>query len=181
MGVRVALRHHTEYRYDRAVSFSPHTIRLRPAPHSRTKVESYSLSVLPKPHFLNWQQDPYSNYLARLVFPKPGEILSVTVDLVVELAPINPFDFFVDEYAEKFPFQYDSVLLSELTPYLAVLPLTPKLQPIHQELAGFTGTTNDFLVAINQAIHRRVKYVIRMEPGVQAPEETLELGEVRLG
>src|SRR4051794_29809257 len=106
MGIRAALRHHTDFRYDRTVTLVPHTVRLRPAPHCRTTIHSYSLRVEPAPHFLNWQQDPYSNHLARIVFPKPATKLSVTVDLVAELTPQNPFDFFVEDSAEKVPFTY---------------------------------------------------------------------------
>src|SRR5688500_1106562 len=110
MGIRVALNHVTTYRYDRPVVLMPHVVRLRPAPHTRTTVLSYSLRVEPKAHFLNWQQDPYSNYLARLDFQKPAQELKVTVDLVADLTAINPFDFFLDADAEKYPFRYDAAL-----------------------------------------------------------------------
>jgi len=176
MGIRVALSHRTEFHYDRPVTFGPHTIRLRPAPHSRTTIHSYSLNVDPKPHFLNWQQDPYNNYLARIVFPKPAKSLVVTVDLIAELIPINPFDFFIEEYAKEIPFQYESVLKAELAPYLETIPTGPKFAELVAEIGAFQGETNDFLVELNTSIYRRLKYLIRLEPGVQTPEETLELG-----
>jgi len=176
MGIRVALNHVTKYTYDRPVTLMPHVVRLRPAPHARTPVPSYSLAIEPDPHFLNWQQDPYSNHLARLVFPKPASELVVTVDLIADLSPINPFDFFVEEYAQEYPFKYDESLSRELVPYLETLPAGPHLSEL---IAGGRKSgvkINDYLVALNRTIQQRVAYVIRMEPGVHAPEETLELG-----
>src|SRR6202789_4162670 len=125
MAIKVALTHKTHYRYDRRVSLGPHIVRLRPAPHCRTPILSYSLKVLPKNHFINWQQDPQSNYLARLVFPEPTTELSVEVDLVAEMAVFNPFDFFLEPYAEQCPFAYDSSLTRELRPFLETEPAGP--------------------------------------------------------
>ena len=177
MGIKVALQHRTEYRYDRPVTLLPHVVRLRPAPHTRTKVLSYSLKIEPASNFLNWQQDPYSNHLARLVFPKPSRVFSVTVDLLAEMVPFNPFDFFCEGYAEKFPFVYEASLARELAPYLEKLPVGPLLAPIIKALQPLEPLRSvDFLVELNQAVYRRLKYIIRHEPGVQAPEETLQKG-----
>ncbi|MCU0704244.1 MAG: transglutaminase family protein [Fimbriiglobus sp.] len=176
MGIRVALHHVTRYTYDRPVTLLPHVVRLRPAPHARTPIASYSLRIEPNPHFLNWQQDPYSNYAARLVFPKPANQLVVTVDLVADLVPINPFDFFVEESAEKYPFRYDETLTRELTPYLEALPAGPRLATLIGEAKRADIKITDYLVELNRMIRERVAYVIRLEPGVQTPEETLELG-----
>src|SRR5208282_6012494 len=175
MGIRVALNHKTRYRYARPVWLSPHVVRLRPAPHCRTPVPSYSLKVTPVEHFINWQQDPYSNRLARLVFPKKTSEFSVEVDLVAELTVINPFDFFLEKYAEECPFRYDAVLSRELIPYLEALPPGPKLQDFVREMRREKMRTNDYLVELNQTLQRRIKYLIRMEPGIQTPEETLTL------
>lgn len=174
MGIRVALHHVTKYTYDRPVALQPHVVRLRPAPHARTPIPSYSLAIQPSPHFLNWQQDPYSNYNARLVFPNLASELVVTVDLVADLSPINPFDFFVEEYAQEYPFTYDAVLARELVPYLETLPAGPRLRELIDG-ARHTGVKiNDYLVELNRTIQKHVGYVIRMEPGVQTPEETLD-------
>src|SRR5882724_2217310 len=127
MAIRVALNHKTSYRYPKPVWLSPQVLRLRPAPHCRTPVLSYSLSVSPKDHFINWQQDPYSNRLARLVFPKKTREFGFEVDLVAEMTVINPFDFFIDKYAEEYPFVYDATLAKELAPYLETLAVEPKL------------------------------------------------------
>ena len=128
MSIHVALNHVTSYKYDRAINLGPQVIRLRPAPHSRTRILSYSLRVLPEPHFINWQQDPESNYLARLVFPEKTTEFKIEVDLVAEMSVINPFDFFLEPYAEKIPFSYAADERKELAPYLETLPLTPKFK-----------------------------------------------------
>jgi uncharacterized protein (DUF2126 family)/transglutaminase-like putative cysteine protease len=177
MPIHVALSHRTSYRYDRLVALSPHVIRLRPAPHCRTPILSYSLTVAPKQHFINWQQDPYGNYLARLVFPDPARELVIDVDLTAELSVFNPFDFFLEPSAETFPFAYEPELNQELAPYLERLPAGPKL---HDRLAAIERDTRrairtiDFLVDLNRRLAEDIKYIIRLEPGVQTPEETLD-------
>ena len=128
MAIRVAINHKTEYRFDRPVGVSPHVVRLRPAPHTRTPIESYSLKVLPEKHFINWQQDPFGNYLARLVFPEPVESLCFEVDLVADIVVINPFDFFVEKYAEHYPFRYPPELKKQLAPYLEITEDGPRLR-----------------------------------------------------
>jgi len=183
MAIRIALHHRTEYRFDRDVRLAPHAVRLRPAPHCRTRVTSYSLKVEPAGHFLNWQQDPQGNHVARLVFPEPARSLVLEVDLVAELVAINAFDFFLEPEVERFPFAYDPLLAAELAPYLATPaasggPLVDGFLEVFRRtgLVAAAGRTIDLLVALNQAVHERVSYVIRMEPGVQPPEETLALG-----
>jgi uncharacterized protein (DUF2126 family)/transglutaminase-like putative cysteine protease len=174
--IRVALNHKTTYRYDRHVTLLPQVIRLRPAPHCRTPIVAYSLSVQPKEQFLNWQQDPYGNYLARLVFPKPTRSFEVEVDLVADMTVINPFDFFVETSAETYPFFYEPDAAKELAPYLETAPAGPRLKQIVSGLRAEGIRSVDHLVAVNRRIHEAVRYLIRMEPGVQACEETLTLG-----
>src|SRR5450631_4387625 len=145
MSIRVALNHKTLYRYSRPVWLSPHVVRLRPAPHCRTPISSYSLKVTPKDHFLNWQQDPYSNHLARLVFPTKTREFCVEVDLVADMTVINPFDFFLEKYAEEFPFEYDRVLKRELAPYRRRNAAGPLLQELIAESKKGPMRTNDFL------------------------------------
>ena len=88
MSILVAINPKTEYRFDRMVGLGPHTVRLRPAPHCRTPIRSYSLRIEPEDHFINWQQDPFGNYLARLVFPEKAKKLSVEVDVIAD-GPTN--------------------------------------------------------------------------------------------
>lgn len=176
MAIHAALNHVTHYRYDRPVVLGPQVVRLRPAPHCRTRVVSYSLRVEPANHFVNWQQDPFANFQARLVFPEPTTELKVTVDLVAEMAVHNPFDFFLEPGAERFPFEYEPGLAQELAPYLACEPLTPRVQAYLQQIDRRPRATIDFLVALNQQLQHDIRYLIRMQPGVQSPEQTLQSG-----
>ncbi|MFN3410162.1 MAG: DUF2126 domain-containing protein [Limisphaerales bacterium] len=219
MAIHVALHHLTHYTYDRPVGHGPHVIRLRPAPHCRTRILSYSQRVTGGEHFLNWQQDPFANWNARLVFPDRMRELRIEVDLVAELAVYNPFDFFLEDSATHFPFAYEAGLAKELAPFLEPCATTPQLAAylaavkrdilghperlahaptsdslhrtdVHREGGHMAGTgsrlaphapsapakelrTIDFLVALNQRLQRDIQYVIRLEPGVQTPEETL--------
>jgi uncharacterized protein (DUF2126 family) len=175
MAIHAALHHKTAYRYDRLVNLGPQVVRLRPAAHCRTPILSYSLKVKPEPHFLNWQQDPQGNYLARLVFPEPTREFSVEVDLVAEMAVYNPFDFFLEPAAETFPFAYDPTLAVELAPYLRKddLAKSPALAAFVASIERKPQRTIDFLVGLNRRINQLVRYIIRLEPGVQTPEETL--------
>jgi uncharacterized protein (DUF2126 family) len=175
MAIHVALRHRTHYRYDRPVLLSPHVIRLRPAPHCRTPVLSYSLTIDPRKHFINWQQDPHGNYLARIVFPEKTRELAVDVEIVADMSVVNPFDFFLEPAAEGFPFSYEASLAKELAPFLERLPAGPKLQAWLDSVDTRSQPTVDFLVALNRRLAQEVKYIIRLEPGVQAPEDTLSL------
>ena len=177
MSIHAALTHRTSYRYDRPVVLGPQTIRLRPAPHARTPVLSYSLTVEPKPHFLNWLQDPQGNMLARVVFPERVTHFDVTVDLVADMATINPFDFFLEPEAETFPFTYDPVLEQELAPFRRTEPVGPHLAALLAGVPKGEQRTVDFLVALNRMVQERTAYVVRMEPGVWTPEETLSAGK----
>ncbi len=191
MTIRVALQHRTTYTFDHPVTVHPHTVRLRPAPHSRTPVTAYSLTVSPRNHFLNWQQDAFGNYLARLVFSEPVSELDVTVDLVADMTVINPFDFFVEEYAETYPFSYTEELRADLEPYLRPVddgdagagpgPLVRRWVQEHGRPRGGGTPIVNFLVQLNTAVRDDVDYSVRMETGVQDPGETLtrRLGSCR--
>ncbi len=176
MSIHVALHHQTIYRYDQLVELSPHLVRLRPAPHCRTPILAYSLKVEPQEQFLNWQQDPYGNHIARFVFPKPTHELKVTVDLLAEMTVINPFDFFLDEDVREFPFRYPELTYRELSPYLEVEEPGPKMRELLAELRTEGMGTVDYLVQVNRKLQQLVRYLIRMEPGVQSCEETLAQG-----
>jgi uncharacterized protein (DUF2126 family)/transglutaminase-like putative cysteine protease len=184
MGIKVALEHRTSYTFDRLVEVFPHVVRLRPAPHSRTPIEAYSLTVEPADHFVNWQQDAFGNFLARLVFPTRTRSLSITVGLIADLKVINPFDFFIEEYAERIGFQYPKGLADDLKPYLRPVDEGDEgagpgdlTQEWVKDFSVAPGTrTIDFLVALNRAVNADVGYSVRMEPGVQTPDFTLRTG-----
>ena len=175
MNIRVALNHNTHYTFDRQVNLSTHVVRLRPAAHSRTHIHSYSLKVTPEAHFINWQQDAFGNYLARLVFPEKTDKFSIEVEVIADMTVINPFDFFLEDYAEEFPFYYEKQLKKELAPYLTkdkhgkLFANAVKAAPKKKQ------HTIDFLVAVNQIVQEKIAYSVRMEPGVQTPEDTLKL------
>lgn len=178
MGIHIAIEHSTSYVFDRPTTIHPHIFRLRPAPHSRTPILAYSLKVSPKDHFVNWQQDPFGNYLARLVFNEQAERLDVTVDLVADMTVVNPFDFWLEESAEKYPFVYDGQTARDLEAYLRPVAAAGPL--MKKWLSGIDRSTRvrveDFLVALNSRLFGDIGYSVRMEPGVQSPEETLERG-----
>ncbi|WP_407333595.1 DUF2126 domain-containing protein [Enterovibrio sp. 27052020O] len=175
MTIRVAILHKTSYQFDKEINVLPHILRLRPAPHSRTHIHAYSLKVTPEDHFVNWQQDPFGNYQARLVFPEKTKKLEFEVEVIADMTVINPFDFFIEEYAETFPFDYDAQLKRELEAYLHV---TEQCDELDEWITGMDlGETpiNDFLVALNSKLANDIQYGIRMEPGVQTCQETLTL------
>jgi uncharacterized protein (DUF2126 family)/transglutaminase-like putative cysteine protease len=184
MGIKVALEHRTSYTFDRLVEIYPHVVRLKPAPHSRTPIEAYSLEVEPADHFINWQQDAFGNFLARLVFPNRARQLTITVGLIADLKVINPFDFFIEDFAEQVPFTYPKALREDLKPYLRPVDEDvegsgpgPLVQEWVRNFAVIPGTrTIDFLVNLNQAVNGDVGYSLRMEPGVQTPDHTLRTG-----
>lgn len=175
MSIKVALSHTTTYTYDRLVNLAPHVVRLRPSPHARTPIKSYSLTVEPGDHYVNWQQDAFANWQARLVFPEPTRKLSVTVDLVADMVALNPFDFFLDASAEQVPFVYDKDQLKDLRPYLKKIARGDIFEDFVAKAPPQTGDTNNWLVAVNQYVANAINYTIRMEPGVQRPTETIKL------
>ncbi|HTE93878.1 MAG TPA: transglutaminase N-terminal domain-containing protein, partial [Bradyrhizobium sp.] len=176
MSIFVALHHVTHYKYDRPIDLGPQTIRLRPAPHTRTPILSYSLKVTPPNHFVNWQQDPQVNWLARFVFPEKATELKIEVDFTAQMTVINPFDFFVEPSADSFPFAYTNDLKTELAPYLATLEPGPLLSAYLAGIPREAPSTVNFLVDLNAQLQKKIRYIIRMEPGIQTPEQTLESG-----
>ncbi|MEL6217963.1 MAG: transglutaminase family protein [Pseudomonadota bacterium] len=181
MSITVKLTHRTSYRYDRPVQLGPHVVRLRPAPHSRTPVLSYTQHVAPDGHFVNWQQDPFGNWNARLVFPERVTRFEVEIDLIARMDAINPFDFFLEEGSMDVPFTYEEALRQDLLPYLKKPEIGPRLKDFLAGAPKEEGPTNDYFVALNQYVEREIGYITRMEPGVQTAEETLEraLGSCR--
>ena len=173
MPLHVALTHRTSYRYDRLVNLGPQTVRLRPAPHARTPILSYALKIEPQPHFLNWQQDPQGNHQARVVFPERVTHFDVTVDLVADMATINPFDFFLEPEAEHWPFSYDPVLEQELAPFRRAAPVGPRMRALLDGVLRGEQRTVDMLVGLNRRVQNHIAYIVRLEPGVWTPEETL--------
>lgn len=181
MALKVAIKHKTKYIYDRSINLSPHIFRLRPAPHSRTPIEAYSIKIKPENHFFNWQQDPFGNYLARIVFPEKTTELSVDVEIIADLKTINPFDFFVEESVEEFPFEYSEEAKKELLPYLEKVESGPLLKEWLSTIYLTPKRSIDFLIELNGKLYDHLNYTLRMEPGVQTCEETLEakLGSCR--
>jgi uncharacterized protein (DUF2126 family) len=175
MTIHVALTHETRYRYDRPIRLGPQTVRLRPTAHTRTPILSYALAVEPAGHFLNWQQDPFGNFLARVVFPEPVSSFVVRIDLVADMVVHNPFDFFLEPDAEHYPFTYEVQLKRELEPYLDAVAPGALLTEFLRGVPRTKVQTTDFLVALNRRVAEAIEYVVRLEPGIQTPEETLTL------
>jgi uncharacterized protein (DUF2126 family)/transglutaminase-like putative cysteine protease len=173
MGIQVALKHRTVYRYDTAVSLGPQIIRLRPGLHCRTPILSYSLNIAPSEHSLSWQLDPSSNQLARLVFHSKANEFAVEVNLIADLSPINPFEFLLDPAVEEYPFKYGPDLASDLHPYLLVDPPGLLLRTFVESCRNQrTGTVN-LLLTLNRKVRDQISYVARLEHGIQTSEQTL--------
>ncbi|MBT2162813.1 transglutaminase family protein [Zobellia barbeyronii] len=181
MALKVSISHKTTYKYDRRINLSPHIFRLRPAPHSRTPIEAYSIKIKPDNHFFNWQQDPFGNYLARIVFPEKTDFLSVDIEIIADLKTINPFDFFVEKGVENYPFVYSEELKKELLPYLEITEKGPLLKDWVKKIDLTPKRSIDFLIELNSSLYNYLNYTVRMEPGVQSCEETLDkkLGSCR--
>ncbi len=177
MSITASIYHLTHYKYDRPVTLGPQVIRLRPAPHSRTRVISHSLRVSPAEHFVNHQQDPYGNWLARFVFPEPVTEFKIEVDLVADMTVYNPFDFFVEDEAEYWPFAYPEDIRPDLVIYSQPEPVGPLLAQFLARVPRARTRTTDFIVGLNARLAAEITYVIRMEPGVFSPEETLGAGK----
>lgn len=173
MGIHTALNHKTSYFYDRAINLGPQIVRLRPAPHCRTPILSYSMKVTPADHFINWQQDPFGNYLGRLIFKEKTTEFQVEIDLVADMIVINPFDYFLEPKGEEWPFQYESSVRKDLSLYLAKKPSGRIYKNYLQNIDISPRRTIDFLVDLNRKLSEDISYLIRMEPNVQTPTETL--------
>jgi transglutaminase-like putative cysteine protease len=173
MSIRVAIHHQTSYAYDRLVFLSPHVLRLKPAAHSRTPIETYSLHIQPENHTIHWQQDPFGNFLARVLFQGAMREMVIDVRLTAHLIEINPFAFFLEDYAQRFPFEYEPQLKKDLSPYLEIMEQGPSLSHWIQGVNRTPHETVDFLVKLNRQVYRDIAYTVRMEPGVQTCEETL--------
>jgi transglutaminase-like putative cysteine protease len=176
MSIVVGLHHTTRYEYDRPVQLGPQAVRLRPAPHCRGRISSYALTVKPGQHSLHWQQDPFANWLARFVFREKTNALLLAVELEAEIAPVNPFDFFLEPYAESWPFALPPDLREDLAPFLNAEPAGPHLKELMRSLPHEPQNTVDFLVVLNRRLRHLIRYVIRLKGGVQTPEETLASG-----
>ena len=177
MAITAAIHHVTHYKYARPITLGPQTIRLRPAAHCRTPIESYSLKVTPGGHFLNWLQDPHGNFLARVVFPEPVSEFGVEVDVLARMDVFNPFDFFLEDHAEEFPFSYGEELAKELKPYLGdPVGGGPLFENFMATVDRTPRRMMDFLVELNMKVNMGVGYLVRLEPGVQTPEQTFQIG-----
>jgi transglutaminase-like putative cysteine protease len=176
MSILVELHHSTRYSYDRPVRLGPQLVRLRPAPHCRTPVASYALNVRPARHFVNWQQDPFGNWLARCAFPEKTSEFAVEVDLVAEFAAINPFDFFLEPYAESWPFEFPPELKGDVAPFLEPEPAGAHVGELLRSIPRQPQNTVDFLVVLNRRLHHLIRYVTRLEDGVQTADQSLSSG-----
>jgi transglutaminase-like putative cysteine protease len=172
--MRVAIHHHTRYQYDRPVLHSTHFLRLKPAAHCRTPIETYTLTIKPDKYQLHWQQDPFGNFMARIDFEEFMQELSIDVHIVADISQINPFDFFLDDYAQYFPFEYEPQLKKDLAPYLEITEQSPELMKWVAAIDRSSRGIIDFLVMLNEKVFQNIGYTIRMEPGVQTSEETLQ-------
>lgn len=176
MSQRFALTHESRYRYARPVQLGPQLIRLRPAPHCRTPILSYALNIEPAAHWLHWQQDPLGNFMARVLTTEPVTSFSVTVEITAEIAPVNPFDFFVEPEAASWPFTPAPWLADMLLPYQRLDPLGPRFAELLADIPQERCGTVELLTSLAALVHQRIAYVKRHEPGVWDTEQVLRAG-----
>lgn len=175
MGLTVTLNHKTEYRYDRPIQLGPQLVRLKPAAHARTQVSSWALKVGPQKHFINSLQDPYGNFLTRILFPERTDHFSLEVNLTADLTVFNPFDFFLEPECETWPMAWSDMQRQSWTPWLKKAEHGPLFSRFLKAIPTARTQTIPFLVDVNQRIAQAVSYRIRLEPNIQTPEETLRL------
>ncbi|MGI9212205.1 MAG: transglutaminase family protein, partial [Methylococcaceae bacterium] len=157
MSTLVALLHHIEQTYGSRRTVPTHWLRVRPAPHTRPDITAYTIKVTSEPHFLNWVRDPFENYIARLDLPEPVASLGLTVELLADLTPINPFDFLTEPEAAHYPFDYSEQTRKELAPYLNMPPPGSRLTAWLKRLDRSPGYIVEVLSRINKTVHEQVK------------------------
>jgi transglutaminase-like putative cysteine protease len=176
MGIRVALKHITEYRFDRVVCMAPHILRLRPASHGRAPVTRYSLDIHPRPQAIEWQRDPFGNHQARVRFSERVDFLTVAVDLEAEMTAADPYDLHLEPWAERYPFDYGDTLRRELRPYLEIHEPGPRLRRRLARIDRARRGAIAFLADLNAALGREIEYAAHADPGVHDCEQTLGQG-----
>lgn len=178
MSLHVAIHHHTSYKYDRLIQVAPQLVRLRPTPYAPNPIGDYSLRISPENHLINWFEDPFGNHLARVIFPDKITELVIDVAVTIDMATVNPFNFYLEEYAHNFPFSYTGELAEALHPYLQTTESGEQLKDFlaGSQVQGLLGqSTVSFLVALTSWLAGAIHYNIRLEPGVQSCETTLAL------
>lgn len=172
MNRRYQIHHHTIYRYDTSVTFSPHYLRLKPQESDVCDTLSYTLDVSP-PCSVYWSEDIIGNHVAKCIFSTPSDILDIRTVLEVSLGEKNPFAFIVDEYAENYPFAYRPYEQNGLQYYLQVQEQGELFTQWVARFSPLSMYVVSMLREVANAIAMEIRYEKRHEPGYLPAEQTL--------
>ena len=173
--MKLGLRYATIYRYDAAVAFSPHDLRLFPRGDRFSRVRRFRLRVNGD-SAVRFSRDVFDNVVVSCFFPERMTELRFDLEIDLDLEEKDAFDFILESSAVEMPFEYQPELLAILAPFTkrqtTGLLTVPNWNPSGLERAG----TVSALVALNHALHECIGYERREEGTARSPEETLRLG-----
>lgn len=176
---RLKISHLTEYRFFDNVTLQPHKLLLRPREGPEVHIESSSLLISPR-HRTKWHRDALDNSTAIVEFMEMAQTLSINSEVIIQHYEDNPLDFLVEDYAVNYPFQYDHRELAELQPFLQPVYRNDyaAIQNWFSQIGISQSQTQTYVLLDHMCknIMSFFAYIVREEPGVQSPAQTLACG-----
>ncbi|MDB5474414.1 MAG: Transglutaminase-like enzyme putative cysteine protease [Devosia sp.] len=173
----LSVRHQTIYSYARPVKFGEHRMLVRPRDSMEQTLESFSLSIHPKPVSIRWIHDVFGNGIAIAEFGEGSEELKIVASMVLDHTPELTPAFEIDTRAKTFPFAYGDVDAIDLAPNLRrQYPNDSQVDAWARRFLDSRGTTSTghLLANMTHGIKESFKYLRRPDPGTQPPAKTLD-------